>query len=105
MMPGFAAGRRSEGKQIEVGSGGRTRTPGRPGLRRIGSYRETRTDHSVLLRLHLSGSRCCSAAISTNKRSVFLLNHYAGRKRFPAAASPARVEHDRQGGRAFQAPR
>lgn len=91
-MPGFAPAD-GRGYQIEVlGPVVEHDGAGTPRLRRIGSYGETKNGHSVLLRLHFKRFKVLFGGDLNDKAERFLLNHYSGRSRFPAAGSAARSD-------------
>jgi beta-lactamase superfamily II metal-dependent hydrolase len=88
-MPGFAPSDPRPyaievlGPVVEFDAGGKKR------LRRFDSYGETKNGHSVLLRLHFNGFRVLFGGDLNDKAEKFLLTHYAGAERFPAAGTPA----------------
>ena len=88
----FRAGRRARYQIEGAESVVEQRRRGTPRRRRIGSYSETKNGHSVALRLHFKRFKLLIAGDFNDKAERFLLNHCAGRKRFPAAGSPARVD-------------
>ncbi len=82
-MPGFAP---SDGRayKIEVvGPVVEKIDDGKPKLRKIGSYGETKNGHSVLLRLHYGGIKVLFGGDLNDKAEKFLLTHIAGLSRFP----------------------
>lgn len=88
-MPGFAP---SDGRdyRIEVAGPVAERGPGnKPRLRKIGSYGETKNGHSVLLRLHYGDFKVLFGGDLNDKAEKYLLKHYSGRERFPAAGTEA----------------
>lgn len=94
-MPGFAP---SDGRQyaIEVlGPVAETDAAGKPRLRKLGDYGETKNGHSVLLRLHFGRFKVLFGGDLNDKAEKFLLTHYAGLARMPqegTAAYAAMVE-------------
>lgn len=88
-MPGFAPSD-NRGYLIEVlGPVAEFDASQKPRLRKIGSYGETKNGHSVLLRLHFGGFKVLFGGDLNEKAEKFLLNHYAGRERFPKEDSDA----------------
>ncbi|MBZ0216649.1 MAG: hypothetical protein K8F25_08860 [Fimbriimonadaceae bacterium] len=88
-MPGFAPSD-NRGYQIEVlGPVVESDGAGKPRLRKIGSYGETKNGHSVLLRLHFGDFKVLFGGDLNEKAEKFLLNHYSGRSRFPQKGSDA----------------
>lgn len=62
---------------------------GRPRLRKIGDYGETKNGHSVLLKLVFSRFAILFGGDLNHKAEQFILQHYAGLDSFPAEGSPA----------------
>ena len=82
-MPGFAPSD-NRGYQLEVlGPVVETAEDGKPQLRKIGGYGETKNGHSILLRLHYGGFKVLFGGDLNEKAEKFLLTHYAGLNRFP----------------------
>ncbi|MBD8891837.1 ComEC/Rec2 family competence protein [Roseibium litorale] len=82
-LPGFAP---SDGRlyQIEVlGPVAEPDAAGKPRLRKLGSYGETKNGHSVLLRLHYKKFKVLFGGDLNEKAEKFLLTRYTGRSRFP----------------------
>jgi len=86
-IPGFAPSD-NRGYAIEVvGPIVEFDEAGRPRLRKIGSYAETKNGHSVLLRLHYGGFKVLFGGDLNDKAEKFLLRHYSGKNRFPKSGS------------------
>lgn len=60
-----------------------TSSTGRPGLRRFGSYGETKNGHSVLLKLRYGGFSVLFGGDLNAPAEQFLLRHYTGRAKLP----------------------
>lgn len=91
-MPGFAP---SDGRDycIEVlGPVIETIDDGKPKLRRIGSYAETKNGHSILLRLHFGDFKILFGGDLNEKAEKFLLKHYTGLKTFPRKGTDKYVD-------------
>ncbi|MEP2705538.1 MAG: MBL fold metallo-hydrolase [Roseibium sp.] len=87
-LPGFAPSD-DRGYSIEViGPVAEMDANGKPRLRRIGSYGETKNGHSVLMRLHYGGFKILFGGDLNDKAEKFLLKHYSGKKRFPKEDTP-----------------
>lgn len=86
-MPGFAPSD-NRGYAIEViGPVVEFNGAGKPRLRKIGSYGETKNGHSVLLRLHFGLFKVLFGGDLNEKAEKFLLTHYSGKSRFPKAGT------------------
>ncbi len=88
-MPGFAP---SDGRAYAIEVLGPVAEPdahGRPRLRKLGDYGETKNGHSVLLRLHYGKFRVLFGGDLNDKAEKFLLAHYAGLSSFPPVGSTA----------------
>ncbi|QDT97336.1 ComEC family competence protein [Gimesia aquarii] len=102
-MPGFAP---SDGRaySIEVvGPVVETVDDGKPKLRSIGSYGETKNGHSVILRLHFGGIKILFGGDLNDKAEKFLLKHYAGVSKFPRDDSPQYIEMIKLASKKFRA--
>jgi beta-lactamase superfamily II metal-dependent hydrolase len=91
-VPGFAPSD-DRGYKIEVvGPVVETIDDGKPKLRSIGSYGETKNGHSVLLRLHFGGFKILFGGDLNDKAEKFLLKHYAGIETFPREGSQKYID-------------
>lgn len=82
-MPGFAPSDNRDYSIEVLGPVVETIDDGRPKLRSIGSYGETKNGHSVLLRLHFGDFRILFGGDLNEKAEKFLLKQYTGLNRFP----------------------
>jgi len=88
-VPGFAPSD-GRGYRIEVvGPVVEVDGAGKPRLRRIGSYGETKNGHSVLLRLHFGEFKVLFGGDLNDKAEKFLLRHYSGVNRIPKVGTDA----------------
>ena len=88
-VPGFAPSD-GRGYRIEVvGPVVEADGAGKPRLRRIGSYGETKNGHSVLLRLHFGEFKVLFGGDLNDKAEKFLLRHYSGVSRIPKVGTDA----------------
>lgn len=88
-MPGFAPADR-RGYTIEVlGPVVEPDGAGKPRLRKIGSYGETKNGHSVLLRLQFGDFSILFGGDLNEPAEKFLIRHYAGVDRFPQQGTAA----------------
>lgn len=88
-VPGFAPSD-GRGYRIEVvGPVVEVDANGKPRLRRIGSYGETKNGHSVLLRLHFGEFKVLFGGDLNDKAEKFLLRHYSGVNQIPKAGTDA----------------
>ena len=88
-LPDFAPSN-NRGYKIEiVGPVAEFDAAGKPQLRKIGSYGETKNGHSVLLRLHFGDFKILFGGDLNEKAEKFLLNHYTNRTRFPQKGTDA----------------
>ncbi len=86
-MPGFAPSD-DRGYTIEVlGPVLERDAQGKPRLRKIGDYGETKNGHSVLLRLEYGDFKILFGGDLNDKAEKFLLTHYAGIDDFPSKGS------------------
>lgn len=91
-MPGLGPSNR-RGYTVQVlGPVVETAGDGRAGLRRLGDYGETKNGHSVLLKLRYGGFSVLFGGDLNVAAEQFLLRHYTGRARLPAAGTPAHAE-------------
>lgn len=91
-LPGFAPSD-GRGYAIEVLAPVPEMTiDGKPCMRRLGSYGETKNGHSVVLRLHYGSFRILFGGDLNEKAEKYLLGHYTGRERMPPAGSDAHRE-------------
>jgi beta-lactamase superfamily II metal-dependent hydrolase len=101
-MPGFAPSD-DRGYCIEVlGPVVERDSAGRPRLRRIASYGETKNGHSVLLRLTFGDFSIFFGGDLNEPAEKFLLRHYAGMERFPREGSAAYREMIALAGKRFR---
>ena len=82
-MPGFAPSDHRAYAIEVVGPVVEFDGTGKPRLRRIGSYGETKNGHSVLLRLHYKKFKVLFGGDLNDKAEKFLLRHYTGKSRMP----------------------
>jgi len=88
-MHGFAPSN-NRGYTIEVlGPVLETDSQGKCGLRRIGSYGETKNGHSILLKLRYGDFSVLFGGDLNEPAERFLLTHYTGRSRFPPKDAPS----------------
>ncbi len=88
-VPGFAPSD-DRGYSIEVvGPVVEFDGTGRPRLRKIGSYGETKNGHSVLMRLHYDRFKVLFGGDLNDKAEKFLLRSYTGKSRMPRKGSDA----------------
>ncbi len=88
-LPGFAPSDQ-RGYAIEViGPVAEFDSQGKPRLRKLGSYGETKNGHSVLLRLHYGDFTVLFGGDLNDKAEKFLLKHYGKKKRFPGKGTTA----------------
>lgn len=86
-MPGFGPSDH-RGYTIEVlGPVAEIKADGDAGLRKLGSYGETKNGHSVILRLEYGKFRVLFGGDLNDKAEPFLLRHYTGRDRMPKEGS------------------
>jgi len=85
-VPGFAPSSK-RGYTIEVVGPVVERRNGRPSLRVLGSYGETKNGHSVLLRLRYGTFSILFGGDLNRRAEEFLLAHYAGLNEFPKKGS------------------
>ena len=102
-MPTFAPSD-DRGYSIEVvGPIVETVDDGKPKLRVISSYGETKNGHSVLLRLHFGGFKILFGGDLNKPAEKFLLTHIAGIKRFPKKGTPKYADMIKAGAEKFGA--
>lgn len=65
-----------------------TDSQGRSGLRKIGSYGETKNGHSILLKLCYGNFSVLFGGDLNEPAEKFLLRHYTGRSRLPTRGTP-----------------
>ena len=88
-MPGYAPSDK-RGYTIEVlGPVAEFDAAGKPRLRRLSSYGETKNGHSVLLRLQYGGFSILFGGDLNEPAEKFLIRHYAEVDRFPQAGTAA----------------
>lgn len=86
-MPGFAPSD-NRGYTIEVlGPVVEPKADGTPGLRKLGTYAETKNGHSIILRLEYGKFRVLFGGDLNDQAEPFLLRHYTGRDRMPSEGS------------------
>jgi len=88
-MPGFAPSDAVDYSIEVMGPVVEFDAAGKPRLRKIGSYGETKNGHSVLMRLHYGRFKVLFGGDLNEKAEKFLLTHYSGRNRFPKAGTDA----------------
>lgn len=88
-MPGFAPSDNRAYSIEVIGPVVEFDGAGKPRLRKIGSYGETKNGHSVLLRLHYDKFKVLFGGDLNDKAEKFLLRHYTGKSRMPQKGSAA----------------
>jgi len=91
-MPGFAPSDNRDYSIEVIGPVVEFDGTGKPRLRKIGSYGETKNGHSVLLRLHYKKFKVLFGGDLNDKAEKFLLRHYTGKSRMPQKGSDAYQE-------------
>ena len=101
-MPGFAPSDNRAYSIEVVGPVVEFDGAGKPRLRKIGSYGETKNGHSVLLRLHYEKFKVLFGGDLNDKAEKFLLRHYTGKSRMPQKGSDAYQEMIDEAGKWFR---
>lgn len=101
-VPGFAPSG-NKGYTIEVVAPVVEAKNGKPRLRVLGSYGETKNGHSVVLRLRYDKFSILFGGDLNRKAEEFLLSHYAGLAEFPEKGSQAYKDMIADASAAFRA--
>lgn len=88
-MPGYAPSDNRDYTIEVLGPVAEFDGAGKPRLRKIGSYGETKNGHSVLLRLQFGGFSVLFGGDLNEPAEKFLIRHYANIERFPQMGTPA----------------